>query len=271
MKRIGIDLQSVFGMPPHQHATLAAELGCGHISIAAQPVPWQLPCFKPWSLREDKTLYQRLIDTLHDHDIEISQAEGFAIRKEGNVDTYLHDLDLMASLGARAVSTVCLDTNLERGFEQFSLLSTFTSERELELRLEFAPPHPVNSLYKALEFIRHLDTSNTKIVLDSMHYFRCGLTVDDLLKLNAEAIGYVQLSDAMMTPQFDDYFKEACFYRLPPGDGELPLDSFIQAIPDGINIGLEIPCANRARSYAEIKQFLTVAVARTKNSLDDRT
>ena len=54
-------------------------------------------------------------------------------------------------------------------------------------------------------------------------------------------IGYIQLCDAPRQHVIPDYMEEAVYQRAVPGDGELPLQAILAALPRDRVIGLEIP------------------------------
>ena len=65
MARLGIELLSVFGMPPTEHVKLAADLGCGHISMALTQLPFNPHGYAPWSLRDDASLRREMKAAMH--------------------------------------------------------------------------------------------------------------------------------------------------------------------------------------------------------------
>jgi hypothetical protein len=56
--------------------------------------------------------------------------------------------------------------------------------------------------------------------------------------------------------------QEACFERLPPGDGEFPLGEFVVVLPKDIKVGIEIPMVNAVNNGSfsgEIARAVTAA------------
>ena len=241
MNRLGIELQSVFGMPPVQHVVLAAELGCGNISTGLSPVPWNPYSFPRWSLRDDPDLRREVMAAMRDRDVSISLAEGFGVRPHKDVRDRARDLDLVAELGARQVSAVSMEADMARALDQLATLAQMAEKRGMGLTLEFSPPHPINSLASAQAAIRHIGKTHVRLVIDAMHFFRSGATVAELAALDPDLIGYVQLCDVPLVSRIGDYLQEACFQRMIPGEGELPLRDFLAALPKHLEIGLEVP------------------------------
>lgn len=265
---LGIDLQTVFGMPPVDYVRFAAELGCPRISAALGPMPWN-PCnFPVWSLRDDANLRREMAAAMRDTGVSIFLAEGFAIRPNANAHDRAKDLDLMAELGAQRIGTVCLEPDLARGYDELATLCEMTVARGMGLTLEFAPPHPINNLQLAVAALQYLDNPHAQLTLDAMHFFRSGGNVSDLKSLDAALIGHVQLCDVPITPLHNDYMQEACFERLPPGEGELPLRDFIASLPQGVRIGIEVPMIKATKNEKTFKAAIAHIVEVSRQLLN---
>ena len=96
MHRLGIELLSVFGLPPVEHVELAAQLGCGHISTGLTQLPFNPHAYARWSLRDDAALRQRMKAAMREHGVVIKLGEGFAVRPGQDIRDKQYDLDLMA-------------------------------------------------------------------------------------------------------------------------------------------------------------------------------
>jgi sugar phosphate isomerase/epimerase len=262
-QRLGIDSQTVFGLSPPDHLALAAQLGCGHISIGLEPVPWKLADVEPWSLRTDRTLRSQLGRVAADSGVRLAVGEGFAFRKNTQAFDFRADLDIMAELQVESVSTCGLDPASESFLEQLAIFADLTMERGLGLLVEFAPPHALPDFRSALAAVMHLDRPHVSLVIDSMHFLRGHNTIDELLAASPRWIGRAQLSDAVLNAPPKDYIQEACFERLLPGAGDLPLLALIDALPAETQIGLEIPNRARASDRANLVRFIGEAVALT--------
>ena len=107
--------------------------------------------------------------------------------------------------------------------------------------VEFAPPNALDSLQSALAAVEHVGRGRCRILLDAMHFFRCGARVEDLAALDPDLIGYAQLCDVPLVSTGRTYLQEAMFERMVPGSGDLPLREWIAALPADVEIGLEVP------------------------------
>ena len=54
--------------------------------------------------------------------------------------------------------------------------------------------------------------------------------------------------DVPLVSRHTVYTDEACFDRLAPGEGELPLGDLIAALPRDIHLGLEVPMRAKAEA-----------------------
>ena len=251
--RLGLDSQTMFGMNPLEQIALAAELGCGHVSLAPLPVPWKLERFGAWSLRDDPQLRREAKAALRDTGVRVAVAEGFTIRPNLEAADRAADMDIMADLGAAAIGAVSMGCEPARALEQMSVLAALAEERAMTFLFEFAPPHTFNTLDTAIEAVRSLRQPNARLLVDTMHFFRTGSDTASLLPVG-ELIGYVQLSDAPMSGPGTDYYLEASFERLLPGIGELPLTAFLAAIPEDVRIGLEIPMQRAMTEAVDLRE-----------------
>ena len=267
MERLGLDLQSAFGMPPVEYVRLAADLGCGHITSGLTQLPWN-PCgFQPWSLREDLALRRETIAAMRDRGVALSVGAGFSLKSQADVRDLASDMDLMAELGARQLGTVGMDRDIPRAHDQLALLTAMAAERGMEVVLDYSPHQAINSLEGACAALRHVGSPNALLSIDAMHFFRAGGSNAELAALAPALIGYAQLCDVPTVPPFADYAREATFERLVPGDGDLPLSGFVAALPREVLIGVEVPMLSEVERGTPLRTILERAVSASRDLL----
>ncbi len=245
---IGIDFISVFGLPPVQFVALAAELGCQHISIALTPMPGNPLGYPLWSLRDDAGLRKDLIAALRDHDITISLGEGFLVRPGTDICEAAGDMALMRELGIPRINIVPIDPDWSRGIDQLSLFAEMADANGLAATLEYMPGMRIGDLATSAAAVTEVGNPNLRLLIDAMHLFRSGGGAADVAALAPEMIGYVQLCDVPVISKYESYADEARYYRLPPGEGELPLQELINALPRDLMLGLEVPMLGEAQA-----------------------
>lgn len=261
--RIGIEFISAFNMGPVEMVELAADLGCRHISLALAPMSTKHIDYPKWSLRDDKPLRRDLLQALHDHDVDISMGECYMIRPDADFrDSARADLDVMRELNIKRVNMVSIDPDWSRNIDQCGALVEMADALGMETTLEFGPLlGAFTNLQSALSGIQAINNPNFRLVLDAMHFFRSGSTVADLAKLDPDCIGYVQVCDVPVVSTYEQYMYEARYERLPPGEGELPLQDFLQAVPRDVVVGLELPRLALAKAGVSARERLQGAVA----------
>jgi hypothetical protein len=98
----------------------------------------------------------------------------------------------------------------------------------------------------ALDAVRAVGRPDFRLLIDTMHLVRSGSGPAELAALDPDLIGYVQLSDVPLVATIPDYMEEACFERMVPGTGELPLLEILAAPPRHVVIGIEVPLRSQA-------------------------
>jgi sugar phosphate isomerase/epimerase len=261
MHPLGIERLSVFGMPPVEFVRLAADLGCQLVGIGLSPSGDFNPQGYPaWSLRDDPGLREELRQALRDTGLRIGIVEGFAVVPGHDPRGFAWDLDLVAELGARRIAAVSLDKDLERSIDGFAILAEMADERGLLMGIEMGSLGPIGQVEPALAACRGVGRDNFSLIIDSMHYFRLGNTVEELHAIPPALIGYAQLCDAPWAPRFETYMEEAMYERMAPGEGELPLAAFLAALPDGIDVSMEIPMRELATAGVGPRERLAPCV-----------
>lgn len=249
MNRLGIEMLSVFGMPPVEYVHLVAELGCRYITAGMVAfAPLKALDYQPYSLRDDPRLRQDLLAAMDDHGVSISLGEGLLIAPGVDVRCYAADLDIMAELRIPRINTVSLEPDRARTFDELAALTALAADRGIATCVEPVVGLSIADLPSALAAVEYVDRDEISLLIDTMHVARFGATADDLRAVPAQRIGYIQLSDTTLQPRMKVYAEEAMFERMVPGEGELPLADLLAALPDDRVVGLEIPLRSRAEA-----------------------
>ncbi len=249
--RVGIEMLTVFAMPPVEYIQLAAELGCREVSTGLTGLPlsmFGITDYAPWplwSLKDDAVLRRETRAALQDTGVAIGLGEGFRVAADLDPLDSADDLDVMAELGALRINAICMDEAMVAGSteagDKLAILADMARERGMQFTLEFFPPTGITSLERALALVDHIGGGKARVLIDSTHLFRTGGTVAQVAALDPDLIGYVQLSDGRNAPPDEDYFRTAMFGRDVPGEGQMPLRELIAVLPADVTISLEVP------------------------------
>jgi sugar phosphate isomerase/epimerase len=255
MRNLGVELMTVFGLPPIQFVELVAELGVRHISAVLEPLQYNPEGYSRYSLRSDTRLRRDMIAAMATNGVSIALGEGFVVRAEGSRpaddpfvpgdgnmrDSWAADLDTMAELGVKLVNAVCVDADLNRGFDQLGVFAELAAERGMRSTIEFCPGLGVGDLPTAVRAVEQVGRRDFRLLMDPMHLIRSGGSPADIAALDPQLIAYSQLCDVPLVATNPDYLDEAMNERLTPGMGELPLLEYLEALPRDLPISLEVP------------------------------
>ena len=100
--------------------------------------------------------------------------------------------------------------------------------RGVRLTLEFLPESAIPDLAQALRLVTAVAADNLAILIDVWHFARTGGTLEALRALPDGAIGGLQISDRIAPPPGTAYAPMSG--RLLPGEGELPLTSWLSEL-----------------------------------------
>jgi sugar phosphate isomerase/epimerase len=132
--------------------------------------------------------------------------------------------------------------------KRLRICARILAEYDITLALEFVGPLHLREKWKnpfiwrltdTRDWIEMIGDRNIKLVLDSLHWYSSNGTIQEILNLKPEELGYVHINDARKGPR--DLIRDND--RLFPGEGAINLDEFLKAVKcigyDGI-LSLEI-------------------------------
>ena len=155
--------------------------------------------------------------------------------------------DVMQELGCdflMVCSNVSPDSlgGIDRAAADFYELGERAAKRGMRVAFEaLAWGHHVNDYRDAWEVVRRANHPAVGLVLDSFHILARGTDLAAIRSIPKDKIFLVQMADA---PKLDmDYLSWSRHYRCFPGQGDLPIDAFMDALQatgfDGL-LSLEI-------------------------------
>ena len=103
---------------------------------------------------------------------------------------------------------------------------------EAKILYEFMPFDPnVDSVEKALQVVEGAGADNGGVVIDTWHMGKLGIEPDDLRRVPADLLGWVELSDGQWE-NMPDPVDETVNHRALPGEGEFPIREYVSAVRD---------------------------------------
>ncbi|MDD1422615.1 sugar phosphate isomerase/epimerase [Dolichospermum sp. ST_sed1] len=228
---------TVLDVAPPDLFDLAAEAGFQNVGIRILPAAPGAVSY-PLSAATVPAWRRRMADA----GVGIHDVEFIPLTPEVRLWEFAPALGLAAELGARRINVSGDDADAGRLVDRFGALCDLAASVGLGVDLEFMRFRIVGTLPQALAIVKRAGRANGRLLIDVLHLFRSGGTAEMLREVPASALGSVQLCDAPRKDPTDaGIVAEAREGRLFPGEGELPLKAFMDALPRDIPVGVEVP------------------------------
>lgn len=191
--------------------------------------------------------------------VALYDAVGVALRAETDVANFEAFLDSAAGLGASGVMATVWDEDVVRRADRYADLCARAARRGLEVSVEFLPWSALRSIDAAAEMVAASGAANAGIMLDCLHLFRSGGSVE-ALRPHVGWVRYAQICDApAAAPSPDALMAEARQDRLNAGEGELPLADIFALLPPDLPVSIEGPMISPLSGLARAEAGLQAA------------
>jgi sugar phosphate isomerase/epimerase len=262
MTALSLDHLTAFDAQPPELVSIAAELGCQHVSLWTQtPLAGNFPIVDRHNLAETR---RRLDDT----GVSLVSIECFNLMPDVRVDDFLPALELGAALGGRAALAInYADPDESRCADNFARLAALAGSLGLVVNIEFISMGCVRTLADAVRLIERSGASNTGINADLLHVVRSGGSPDDIRTTAPDLIGYAQICDGPLVLPEELKDIEGMQQRQVPGAGEFPVTAFLKSLPPGTVVGIEVPQRALREAGVSPLERARLAVEATRRSL----
>jgi sugar phosphate isomerase/epimerase len=259
---IALAILAVLGTPPPDVVDAAAAAGFDSITLRILDGTDESP------LIGDTPTRRETIARLRHHGLGVLDVEVVRLRPDTEPAALRPALEAAAALGARHVLVVNQDPDDERAAEHFAGICAEAEPYEVRPVLEFMVFTATKRVADADGIVRRAGHPAGGVLVDSLHLQRSGGTpadVADLAKANPDRYPYAQLCDAPeAAPEGGGraLYEEAVENRLAPGEGELPLEELVRALPPNTALSVETPVAAIAHLAAPERAERIMAATR---------
>lgn len=165
-----------------------------------------------------------------------------------------------AILGGRHVLAAGDDPEGSRLTASFGGLCNLAADYEMTVDLEFMPWTAVPDVRSARAIVEQAGCPNGAILVDALHYQKCGSALAEIQDLPTNVLNYLQLSDGPATFARDhaSLLHAARHDRMMPGDGDIDLVGLARAMPDQFVFSVEVP-NDRLLAQLGLEEFLKTA------------
>nr|WP_255476534.1 MULTISPECIES: sugar phosphate isomerase/epimerase [unclassified Novosphingobium] len=183
-------------------------------------------------------------------------------------------LDAAEALGAGHIKVSDLASEgigLDQMTEEFATLCAQAAERGTSILFEMLPAafSSLPSLDQVLSLTRGAGAANGGIMLDNLHIHRTGTPLSDIAtKLTPSDLIGVEINDGTWA-QPVDFLDSVIHRRLLPGDGELDINGFMQAVwQTGFDGPVGVEVMNEYCRYWDLETTAQVSFRKTSAVLE---
>ncbi len=257
---IGVAHFSAIEAPPASFVGLAAGAGFSRAGLRLFPAFPGAPYYSlPAGGAEAREVASRLDDT----GVTLWDIEFIVIDADFDPLSPRRVLEDAAALGAQRLSVCGQDADRARLTDNFARLCALAAEVGMAVDLENMGWRPVRSFTDAVAVVEASGVPNGGVLVDALHFFRNGGTVEQLAAVPATLVRGVQLCDVSAPAPVTDAERvaEARGGRLVPGSGNLPLRELLGTMPSDAAVSVEVPIAPGMDAAAHLSRLFVGARA----------
>jgi sugar phosphate isomerase/epimerase len=233
---------SELDLPPLKLIEYAARAGFASVGLRTHPAAPGGIAYPLATAAEQAEMRRRIAAT----GVSVLYIEMVGLSEGTRVADYRPMLETGAAIGAARLAvagdTAAFSVVAERMAEMCDLARRYN----IAVDIEFMPFRPVRTFADAVEVVHLADRPNAHILVDALHAFRSGSSIDDIARVDPALLGTFQICDAPCEPPAADQLViEARTRRMLPGHGGLALWSLVDALPSDVPVGVELPIAGQ--------------------------
>ena len=201
-KMFSLAYLTVPGTHPADQIEIAAR--CGYEGVSLRPISMKLPGEPDFRLA-NPVIYQNVKSALNRTGVKLLDIELARVGDGIDVSAYEADFEKAAELGARFVISSVWSPDREYSLAQLETICDMAQKYNLLVNLEFMAFANVRTLEESLEVMDQVNRPNLRLMVDTLHAHRAGVTQEMLKKVPAEKFGFVHLCDGPAWIPPDDH------------------------------------------------------------------
>lgn len=215
---------------------LAARHGFRRISLLANP----MPPYRDFELLGDTPVRRETRRRCDELGVAVDMIEAFNLHAGTEAASFEPAMETGRYLGNEIINLLPREASEERIEEGFTRACELADAHGFRVVTEISRRATLKTLPQAVAFFQRIGRPDVRVLLDTLHFFRFGGTVD-IARTHRDWIGRIQICDGPATMPDEEQLTEARQHRRVPGEGRLPLRELLSVIPTGITIGVEVP------------------------------
>jgi sugar phosphate isomerase/epimerase len=253
---------SVLPVGPPELIDLAADAGFAAVGIRLCSPMAGGP---EWPLKVGSAELRETLARMEGRGVSVFDIEVLVLAADTDVRKYVTAFESASALRAQRACVNIDDPDRSRTIDRFGQLCDLAAPFRVGLDIEFMIWRPVARLEDAVAIAQAAGRSNGQILIDALHLDRSGGTPESVAALDPALIGSVQLCDAPKErPAYSGIIVAARGGRLAPGEGDLPLDDLMHALPQCVPLAVEVPLARSMPTATPLERARHVRIATEK-------
>lgn len=232
--------------PPPEFIRTAAK--AGYDAVGLRTIPMGLPGETPYNMAKDPRLLQDTKRALSETGLRYQDTEVARIADGVDVTGYEPSLAVAAELGVTQILTNIWTEEKSQYIDQFCTLCELAAQYGQTVNIEFVTWASVANLKDTKDLLLASGRENVGIVVDTLHFYRSRVALNELDDCPANWFHYAHLCDCgrEIPTDLESLTHCARSERLYPGEGAVPIREIISRIPNqDITYGIELPHAAR--------------------------
>ena len=238
---------TVLGCAPPEMIYIASLCGYDYVSI--RPIYMKLPNEPNYDLAHNRAMMKHTKEAMRNTGMRIHDIELAKIDDKIDVEEYIPAIESGAELGAKYLLSSIWTNDKSMYLEKFHHLCELAEPYGMTVDLEFVTWAGVKNLKQALEVLNSTNVSNKGIMIDTLHFNRSRVHLEELEEVPEEWFHFAHLCDgpAEIPETNEGLIRTGRDERLYCGEGGIDIASIIKKIPRQVVYSLELPHLERVK------------------------
>jgi sugar phosphate isomerase/epimerase len=191
----------------------------------------------------DRALLRATVDALAETGMPVYDIEVIRIEEGMRVPDFRDLFEAGAELGARYAVAIGISADEAFVTERLAELAALAEPYGIRLVIEFMMRGGIRTLDAARRIVDATGRDDVGVLVDALHFYRSGATLDALASVDPQRLPYMQINDVRDFEQLRDArpVEDVVWKKVLPGEGNLRLRELLQTLPAGIPISIETP------------------------------
>ena len=215
----------------------------GYDMVSIRPISMGVKGEHDFDLAKNKDLFDLTKRAMEETGMTIHDIELAKIGDGIDVGRYESAFEAAAKLGVRHVISSIWSDDKDFYLEQFSRLCDLAARYGITVNLEFVTWASISTLKGVREVLDAVKKSNAAIFVDTLHFYRSRVTLEELAACPKELFHFLHLCDGPKEIPTD---KESLIHtgrdeRYYVGEGAIGIADIVKTLPDGLPFSIELP------------------------------